>query len=198
MQVYAKICLLWLAGVACISTPASANAMRTGTYTSPPLGFIKYCLRNYSECARKSENPGVAELSQSTWRQLQDVQLAGNRLIRPQSDLDNAGLPDSWDYPRNGSGDCEDFAILKRRMLIERGWPADSMLLTTAITEQGEHHVVLTVTTDSGDFILDNRYVQVQAWEDMKYTWLARQDPRNLMRWVTTQQPEQRIARLSN
>jgi predicted transglutaminase-like cysteine proteinase len=31
------------------------------------------------------------------------------------SDMEHWGVIDQWDYPSDGKGDCEDFALFKRR-----------------------------------------------------------------------------------
>ena len=51
--------------------------------------------------------------------------------------------------------------LLKRRMLMQAGWPREALLITVVRDKKGEGHAVLTVKTDKGDFILDN-----QAEED--------------------------------
>ena len=38
-----------------------------------------------------------------------------------------------------------------------RGWPESKLLITVVRDENNEGHAVLTVRTDEGDFILDNR-----------------------------------------
>ena len=61
-------------------------------------------------------------------------------------------------------GDCEDFQLLKRRMLVERGLSRRAMRMTVVIDELGEGHAVLTVRTDRGDYILDNKTSGGVAW----------------------------------
>jgi len=46
------------------------------------------------------------------------------------TDLENWGVVERWSHPDDGYGDCEDYALLKRRMLIEAGWPREALLLT--------------------------------------------------------------------
>ncbi len=58
-------------------------------------------------------------------------------------------------YPPT-AGDCEDIALLKRRDLIEKGWPVGALLMTVVRQANGEGHAVLTVLTDRGDLVLDN------------------------------------------
>ncbi len=52
--------------------------------------------------------------------------------IREPSDRANVGKDDDWRVP-TAYGDCEDFAILKKRELLKRGWPAAALLLTVRV-----------------------------------------------------------------
>ena len=47
--------------------------------------------------------------------------------------------------------------LLKRRMLMQAGWPRQALLITVVRDKKGEGHAVLTVKTDKGEFILDNQ-----------------------------------------
>ena len=73
------------------------------------------------------------------------------------TDMDHWGVVERWNYPDDGYGDCEDYALLKRRMLIEAGWPREALLMTVVRDKRGDGHAVLTVKTDKGEFILDNQ-----------------------------------------
>ncbi len=65
---------------------------------------------------------------------------------------------DVWQLPKHGYGDCEDIALLKRKLLMDMGWPESdlSMMIVTrplstsrpgrdGATSQKEGHVVLFV-----------------------------------------------------
>ena len=52
-------------------------------------------------------------------------------------------------------GDCEDYAPLKRKMLIDAGFDRDKIHLCTCFVG-GAGHCVLLVETDRGNYILDN------------------------------------------
>jgi hypothetical protein len=41
---------------------------------------------------------------------------------KPMTDLDHWGVVERWNYPDDGYGDCEDYVLLKRRLLIQLGW----------------------------------------------------------------------------
>ncbi len=45
---------------------------------------------------------------------------------------------------------------MKRKMLIERGYPRQALLITVVRDQNNEGHAILTVKTNHGEFILDN------------------------------------------
>ena len=65
--------------------------------------------------------------------------------------------------PTDGYGDCEDYVLLKRKMLIDAGWPREALLITVVRDRKGEGHAVLTVKTDKGELVLDNQNENVVA-----------------------------------
>ena len=73
------------------------------------------------------------------------------------TDLEHWGVVESWYYPDDGYGDCEDYVLLKRRMLMQAGWPREALLITVVRDKNGDGHAVLTVKTDKGEYILDNQ-----------------------------------------
>jgi predicted transglutaminase-like cysteine proteinase len=84
-----------------------------------------------------------------------------NGLIAYKRDKAIYGSLDHWAKPdeilKRGAGDCEDFAILKMAALLDAGIPAHSMaLVVLQDSQKGVFHAVLSVTTGSGTFILDN------------------------------------------
>ncbi len=46
-----------------------------------------------------------------------------NAAVSPQEDMPHWGVIDRWDFPEDGYSDCEDYRILKRRLLVEAGLP---------------------------------------------------------------------------
>ena len=57
---------------------------------------------------------------------------------------------------RRRGGDCEDYVLLKRKMLMQAGWPRQALLITVVRDEQGDGHAVLTVKTDKGDIACEH------------------------------------------
>ena len=80
-----------------------------------------------------------------------------NDTIKPMTDMEHWGVVERWYYPDDGYGDCEDYVLLKRRMLMQAGWPREALLITVVRDKKGDGHAVLTVKTDKGEFVLDNQ-----------------------------------------
>jgi predicted transglutaminase-like cysteine proteinase len=161
---------------------ASLNMVTTGA-TSQPIGHHEFCLRLPQEC---QAIPGVtgapAQLTRQAWADMLHVNATVNRTIIPLTDQEIYGVEEYWDFPTS-VGDCEDYALLKRRMLMERGFSAEHLLITVVLQPDGSGHAVLTVTTDHGDFILDNMRERVMLWSDTEYTYLKRQAGNHAGRW---------------
>lgn len=102
-----------------------------------------------------------------------------NREVHKATDFDLYGLLEYWSLPRviNGKmyGDCEDFALEKRRRLIAAGVPESALSMAVAVTARGETHAVLVVSFESGDWVLDNLTPWATPWEDLNYRWVQRQ-----------------------
>jgi predicted transglutaminase-like cysteine proteinase len=163
----------------------AAPHMATGDAAVAPRGFIGFCLRYQGECKSAAPAPVAVDLTEDGELQLEFVQAKVNRLVRPRANPDHV-----WDYPTDGYGDCNKYAIAKRAELIALGWPRTALLLAAATTEDGEGHLVLVVATSKGDLVLDNRQRHIVEWRDLPYRWISRQNPRNLAEWVSiVQQP---------
>jgi predicted transglutaminase-like cysteine proteinase len=158
----------------------AAPHMATGDAAVAPRGFIGFCLRYQGECKSAAPAPVAVDLTEDGELQLEFVQAKVNRLVRPRANPDHV-----WDYPTDGYGDCNKYAIAKRAELIALGWPRTALLLAAATTEDGEGHLVLVVATTKGDLVLDNRQRHIVEWRDLPYRWISRQNPRNLAEWVS-------------
>jgi predicted transglutaminase-like cysteine proteinase len=107
-----------------------------------------------------------------------------NKAVKPKSDLELYGQDEYWTYPVD-AGDCEDYALAKRRALMGDGVSASNLLLTVLRQPNGEGHAVLTVRTNIGDVILDNLTDSVLNWDEAEYTYLKRQATNHTGRWVS-------------
>ncbi|PIT01952.1 hypothetical protein TSA1_15105 [Bradyrhizobium nitroreducens] len=89
-----------------------------------------------------------------------------NRAIRYVSDMQQHGVVDLWSSPLEslaaGVGDCEDYAIAKRALLLAVGVPeTDMQLLLVQDTVVRQPHAVLGVRIDGRWSVLDNRNSEI-------------------------------------
>ena len=174
------VVLIALLLVGFLNSPAVAGTwMPIGSPAIPPAGFLGYCLKNLQECRGVNQDISAVELSQDRWRELVAVQTKVNSQISPRENPQHA-----WEYASSGYGDCNTFALTKRHELIERGWPRQALLLTSATTERGEGHLVLVVHTTAGDLVLDNRVGPVVDWSALPYRWISMQSAASPARWL--------------
>ena len=104
------------------------------------------------------------------------------------------GRVERWSYPDDGYGDCEDYVLLKRRMLIQSGWPWEVLLVTVVRGKKDEGHAVLTVITDRGDYVLDNQNEHILLWWETGYRFVKRQSRSDPNVWVSLGNPRRVIA----
>ena len=178
-----------------IGQDASSPFMRVYGRSLPPIGHVGFCKAFPSECARDREKTRKVQLTWKRKAELRDINNLVNRKVKPVSDMSLYGRIEHWTYP-DGKGDCEDYVLLKQRMLIERGWPAGALLITVVRDEHNEGHAVLTVRTSKGDFLLDNKRSDIRTWNDSPYTFVKRQSSRDPRIWVSLTKPGKRRSRL--
>ena len=171
------------------SRKGDSPAMEITGSTSAPIGFVQFCKKHRAECDTSTKSPGIVRLSRSLWNELVAVNAYVNAAIEPVTDIDLYRVAELWTYPDNGRGDCEDYVLLKQRLLAERGWPASALLITVVRDQNGDGHAVLTVRTDEGDFILDNQEAEVLPWYGTEYRYIKRQSERDSKLWVSIDDP---------
>jgi len=128
-----------------------------------PIGWVEFCAQDPTNARavpaparRRAVAPGVA-------RPRAD-QCLGQHRHQADDRRRSLGLVEKWSYPDDGYGDCEDYVLLKRRMLLQSGWPREALLITVVRDKKDEGHAVLTVKTDRGDYVLDNQAEDVVLW----------------------------------
>ena len=158
----------------------AGTTMETKGKGFAPPAFYSFCNRQPGLCSTSGGKKVVA-LQPRLSSELNQVNRSVNSRITEISDRAAVGKDDDWRLP-TVSGDCEDIAILKKRELMKRGWPASVLLLTVA-SYHGEGHTVLTVRTSAGDLVLDNLTNSVRDWSSTPYSYFARQAQGNGRRW---------------
>jgi predicted transglutaminase-like cysteine proteinase len=174
--------------------PERRTHVRVSEITRPPPGWIEFCERQPGDCAGATTTPRDIALTSEAWWDLVRVNKWVNKTIKPLSDLEHWGVVERWSYPDDGYGDCEDYVLLKRRMLIQSGWPRETLLVTVVRDKKGEGHAVLTVTTDQGDYVLDNQNETILLWWKTGYRFVKRQSRSNPNVWVSMGNPRPAIA----
>jgi predicted transglutaminase-like cysteine proteinase len=149
-----------------------------------PQQWRDFCDRHPRDCEPDALGEARIILMPEAWRELAAINTWVNASIKPQTDEEHWQVEDRWDYPDDGFGDCEDFALLKRRLLIESGFPAGALMLTVVWTKQKNGHAVLLVRTDRGEFVLDSENPQVRHWTETGYRFVKRQRSGNPNEWV--------------
>lgn len=181
----------WIAAVmlAAIVQPAAATNERPtfisiGSTSRPPIGWVDFCAQHRRECETRPMPARDVVLTPTTWRDLTRINQLVNTKIKPLTDMEHWGVIERWSYPDDGYGDCEDYVLLKRRMLIQAGWPRQALLITVVRDARGDGHAVLTVKTDKGEFILDNQNEEILLWSETSYRFVKRQSQTDPNIWV--------------
>lgn len=162
-----------------------AHFMRVYGPAQPPYGFLRFCEKYPEECAAQAVVEDVRfDATPERMTELDEVNRWANAKFIGATDQEIYNVSENWEYPVD-RGDCEDYALIKERMLKMRGWPKSSLLLTVVRDKKGEGHAVLTVRTKLGDFVLDNQVDDIKPWNETGYYFLARQSYLDPQAWVS-------------
>lgn len=161
-----------------------------GEATRAPIGWVEFCIRYKPECDTKPSAARDVVLTPKAWSDMVKVNAWANDNITPVTDLEHWGVVEQWDYPDDGKGDCEDYVLLKRRMLMQAGWPREALLITVVRDKKGDGHAVLTVKTNKGEFILDNQESEIVSWNKTGYRFVKRQSQSDPNVWVALGEPQ--------
>ena len=176
-----------------LSSPAQATPRAgyasVGPQTLVPYGWFDFCNRYAGECDAAPLPAEDVALTAAAFKGIARIDAWVNKSVKPLSDPDHWGTVDQWDYPVDGYGDCEDYALLKRKLLIQEGFPRQALLMTVVKDTHGEGHAVLTVKTNRGEFILDNLTNEIKPWDETGYRFVKRQSQTDPNVWVNIGEP---------
>ena len=158
--------------------------MRMYGPSQPPYGFVRYCEGNPVACDPSGSADQRLQPTPLSLSELDEVNRSINRVISPATDAEIYGVSEYWTLPTQ-RGDCEDYALLKQKILTSRGWPSSALLLTVVRDEKGEGHAVLTARTSQGDYILYNKVDDVRLWNRSGYQFVMRQSYIDPKVWVS-------------
>jgi predicted transglutaminase-like cysteine proteinase len=155
--------------------PAASHPVAKVGSAKPIMGWVRFCEQNPAECAVDVSEPATIQLGAKEWRTLQRINRQVNREIKAKTDKDHWGVEDVWDFAEDGYGDCEDYQLVKRKRLVEAGFPRRALRMTVVIDEEGAGHAVMMVRTTHGDFILDNKRNAILPWHQTGYIYVKRE-----------------------
>lgn len=87
---------------------------------------VDFCRRYGGLCDGPRLSARDIRLDAQTWNVITEVNRSVNAAIDPVTDLEHWSVADRWDLPSDGRGDCEDYVLLKRKLLAERGFSRGS------------------------------------------------------------------------
>ena len=159
--------------------PASTVAKVSDVEAAPPSGLIEFCQRNDGYCASERK----------TFKLLREVNDDINHRLRFQTDAETHGRAEYWTLPltfgESVQGDCEDYVLEKRQELLNRGVPADRLLIAVVHSQRTGLHAVLLYSSAKGDLVLDNTTGAILPWHMTGYKWIKRQATcDDLLSWV--------------
>ncbi len=170
---------------ASLTSPFAPRHLAGGRNTSAPVGFVRFCSENPQDCLSEGTPASAVILDPRHKIELEQANSAVNASIEPMTDQEHYGETERWAYPADGKGDCEDYVLEKRRLLVSRGWPASVLLITVVRDHHGDGHAVLTVVTDQGDLVLDNQESKILPWRETGYRFVKRQSQESPAEWVS-------------
>lgn len=163
------------------------RSLKVAKRTIAPSGLFRLCKDKLLTVCQKNighlkvSKKGEVLMNSQLFSDLKQVNDQINKSIRPE--YEKAGTKDNWQV-NLAQGDCEDYALTKKAKLIKQGWPSNALLITIVDTERGERHAVLTVSTNQGEYILDNILKKIINVEISKYTFLSRQGSKEGYSWT--------------
>jgi len=166
------------------SLPSSSAPITSVGSARPLQGWSEFCAKYRSECAVNVSEADTIDMTPEVWKTLVSVNQRVNSTIKAVTDADHWGVVDVWGFPDDGKGDCEDFQLLKRKLLADAGLPRRAMRMTVVIDELGEGHAVLMVRTSRGDFVLDNKKNAILPWHQTGYVYIKRES-QDVVGWVS-------------
>ena len=178
---FAGIALLLGFSALPLQAKQKSNFLNPGGNVVAPNGARQLCELNAWAC---SVSPKTGKILQSDMAEIVKVNRSVNRRTREVADITQFRVEENWSLPTARGGECEDFALLKKRDLIQLGYPAQSLLIATVLDTNRRGHAVLIVRTDTGDFVLDNLTNRIKTWSDTGYIFLRMQNPKKPTGWV--------------
>jgi predicted transglutaminase-like cysteine proteinase len=164
-----------------------------GSPALAPFQHVRFCIRNPSDCSATSSAENEIRITPEVMVTLRAVNRTVNASIRPMAKIHGANLAEGWEIAPS-SGDCNDYAVTKRHVLLEKGLPSNALRLSVTRTSLGQGHLVLVVSTSKGDLVLDNLNPEILPWVGTGYQWLKIQSAADPRLWYNVADPAARMS----
>lgn len=160
--------------ILCADQASGSSYGFTGSW---PRGFRVYCQEHPDQCRIRTEAKPVNYLQwEST---LEDVNRSVNASIKYRSEAVDH-FDDSPEY-----GDCDDYALTKRNILLKRGFdPSTVLFLYAHPQDAAEDHTVLVVRTNYGLKVMDNMADEIYDLDRMMVDWAYMEGAANPKSWL--------------
>lgn len=169
------------AAAAATAAPAIKAAFITDRgAAAAPSGAAGICQTYNWACARIDQSVAPDK----RFDLVRSVNARVNHSVPAINDDRQYGVEEYWALPTQSGGDCEDFALLKKRELIAAGVSPQRLFIATTLDSQRNPHAVLVFRSDDGDFVLDNLTDSIRRWYETSYMFLLMQDPARPAGWV--------------
>lgn len=163
------------------SRPSVAGLLPVKESVGAPQGASSLCATYAWACAKAGKRVTV---DAAMLQVIKDVNSRVNRAVRPVNDITQYGTAERWALPTRRGGDCEDYALLKKKELIAAGLAPEQLLIATVLDRKRQSHAVLVVRTGKQDIVLDNLTGRIMPWQQTGYTFLRVQNPAKPSGWV--------------
>ena len=186
ITVFAKLSLVVALGLTAPGLSEAASSKSTSHIVArkaiaAPEGASGLCRQHAWACKKAG---GGAMPDRSVLKLAGQINVTVNRRVRAVSDRQQYGVEEVWALPTRRGGDCEDFALLKKKELIAAGMRPQDLLIATVLDRKRGSHAVLVLRTSSGDYVLDNLSNRIKPWRETGYSFIRMQNPQNPDRWV--------------
>jgi len=171
-----------------VPEPKRPASIGVASPTLAPFQHVRFCLRYPSDCASNPTDEDRISVTEEVTKLLKKVNRTVNSSIVPTRKNHSTDLADGWTIAPE-RGDCNDFAVTKRHMLLELGLPSKALRLSVVRTTAGRGHLVLVVATTRGDIVLDNLTDAILGWGSTDYAWLKIQSADDAQLWYDVKIP---------
>lgn len=167
--------LLIAALCAVLTPPAFAQSVRT------PAGAANLCAEYPWACDAAGSTSALQ--GAALFKLARSVNRDVNHRIKERGDRAQYGVAEKWTLPVN-AGDCEDFALLKMRLLIDKGVSPRDLRLAQVMKRNVPSHVVLLLRTGpSEEYVLDSLSSKVTRRSASNYVFLKQQNRADPAQW---------------